>query len=79
MKYENAQVRALVRVFRGGRMIGPGEKAGDTFTFTGDELPAGCQLADEEVKPASKAKPGDTKPEDAQAAVKAKAKGFNEA
>jgi hypothetical protein len=75
-KYDNVEVRALSRMFVGGRMVGPGEKGGATFRFTGDELPGNTALA-AEPEPAVKAKPlnGDTKPADAKAAVKAKAAG----
>jgi len=77
-KYQDAAVRATTRMFHGGRLIGPGEKAGATFRFTGDKLPAGVVLVDEPVVEA-KAKPlnGDTKPADARAAVKAKAAGIS--
>lgn len=78
-KFDNVEVRALARMFIGGRMIGPGEKAGATFRFTGDVLPAKTVLAAEPEAPRQKAAPsnGDTKPADAKAAVKAKAAGIS--
>lgn len=74
-KYVDVLVTATRRFFIGGKMVGPGEKAGAQFRFTGDKLPDGVSL-DESAAP-EKAKPlnGDTKPKDAQEAVKAKAAG----
>lgn len=78
-KFVDVEVRALSRMFVGGRMVGPGEKAGAVFRFTGDELPGNTELVGEKPNVAEKAKPrnGDTKPADAAAAVKAKAAGIN--
>lgn len=77
-KYQDVLLRAKARAFIGGRMIGPGEKGGDTFKFTGDEIPAFAVLADEPVvEDKAKKVRADTKPEEAAAAVKAKAKGFS--
>jgi hypothetical protein len=77
-KYQDVLLRAKARAFIGGRMIGPGEKGGDTFKFTGDELPEFAVLADTQAKDEAPKKPkADTKPDDAAAAVKAKAKGFS--
>lgn len=76
-KYQDVLLRATTRAFIGGRMIGPGEKGGDIFRFTGDELPSFAVPADAQVEEAKAKKVrADTKPEDAAAAVKAKAKGF---
>ena len=75
-KFDNVELRALSRMFIGGRMVGPGEKAGATFRFTGDELPGNTAMASEpEVVEKPKPLNGDTKPADAKAAVKAKAAG----
>lgn len=78
-KFVDVEVRALSRMFVGGRMLGPSEKAGSTFRFTGDELPGNTELVGDAPTPVAKAKPlnGDTKPADARAAVKAKAAGVS--
>lgn len=77
-KFDNVELRALSRMFIGGRMVGPGEKAGSTFRFTGDELPGNAVLTSEPEAPVKKVPlNGDTKPADAKAAVKAKAAGIS--
>lgn len=76
-KFKNVPMVALSRAFYKGRLIGPGEKAGDKFVFTGDKLPKFAVVDKGQVIEQPKAKPlnGDTKPKDAQEAVKAKAAG----
>jgi hypothetical protein len=74
-KFEDVEVRPLKRVFMNGRMIGPMETA-KTYRFTGDELPANTILADEPVPPEPPVTSADTKPADARAAMRKKAKGI---